>query len=100
MIHDQERRKPHHQDILDAKDQAIGGTIQRAHLLRGERAVCGVHHQIQPLRAAIIFAVEQLDRLHAPDAFHEVRGLLGGMDDLLFIGLPKWAIGDHANQDI
>lgn len=69
-VHHHGRAEPDHQQVLHAEQQAVELLVEQLQLLRTQAGVDLFHQQAEPYRAALVLALEQLQRA---DAAHRPR---------------------------
>ena len=96
----QARAEPHGEHVFDAEQRAVEALINQPQALGAQGGVELVDHQVLPGRAALVFAGEQLDALHAAHALQKVAVLARAAHDLLFAGEPEGPVQQQPQHGI
>ncbi len=99
-VHHHGRAEPDHQQVLHAEQQAVELLVEQLQLLRTQAGVDLFHQQAEPYRAALVLALEQLQRADAAHRLEEVALLACGVDDLLLGGVAQRPVPDPAAEGV
>lgn len=99
-VHHHGRAEPDHQQVLHAEQQAVELLVEQLQLLRTQAGVDLFHQQAEPYRAALVLALEQLQRADAAHRLEEVALLARGVDDLLLGGVAQRPVPDPAAEGV
>lgn len=99
-VHHHGRAEPDHQQVLHAEQQAVELLVEQLQLLRTQAGVDLFHQQAEPYRAALVLALEQLQRADAAHRLEEMALLARGVDDLLLGGVAQRPVPDPAAEGV